>query len=203
MMAEMTEAADESESFEGFYRRRWQDAARWATALCGERALGEELAQEAFIASSSGSPYSTTRRATYGARIKGELEAADARIRKFYGGPMCLVPSARTLADLQRIQDEINAEWQDEMSSTGQDIVASQIDVELFVPNPELEQELADRYRDAVSVTVTGLIPISPGEDPDPGPGSVPPTPAPVPSDTAVPSRYPGRVEAAVTVSER
>ncbi|CAN5484268.1 SigE family RNA polymerase sigma factor [soil metagenome] len=50
MMAEMTEAADESESFEGFYRRRWQDAARWATALCGERALGEELAQEAFIA---------------------------------------------------------------------------------------------------------------------------------------------------------
>ncbi len=50
MMAEMTPAADESVSFEGFYRRRWQDAARWATALCGDRALGEELAQEAFIA---------------------------------------------------------------------------------------------------------------------------------------------------------
>ena len=32
---------------------------------------------------------------------------------------------------------------------------------------------------------------------------AAPPTPAPVPSDTAVPSRYPGRVEAAVTVSER
>ncbi len=49
MMAEMTPAADEQESFADFYRSRWRDAARWAAALCGDRARGEELAQDAFI----------------------------------------------------------------------------------------------------------------------------------------------------------
>ena len=48
-MAAMTPGIDDDASFDAFYRRRWRDAARWATALCGDRALGEELAQEAFV----------------------------------------------------------------------------------------------------------------------------------------------------------
>ncbi len=50
-MAEMTPRPDGtgSETFADFYRRGWQDAARWATALSGDRAFGEELAQEAFL----------------------------------------------------------------------------------------------------------------------------------------------------------
>jgi DNA-directed RNA polymerase specialized sigma24 family protein len=35
--------------FEDFYRRSWPDAARWATALTGRAAVGQELAQDAFI----------------------------------------------------------------------------------------------------------------------------------------------------------
>jgi RNA polymerase sigma factor (sigma-70 family) len=34
--------------FEGFYRRTWPDAVRWATALTGSVAAGEDLAQDAF-----------------------------------------------------------------------------------------------------------------------------------------------------------
>lgn len=34
--------------FEGFYRRAWSDAVRWATALTGSVAAGEDLAQDAF-----------------------------------------------------------------------------------------------------------------------------------------------------------
>lgn len=51
MMAEMTPGPDgsETEPFGDFYRQRWHDAARWATALVGDRAQGEELAQDAFI----------------------------------------------------------------------------------------------------------------------------------------------------------
>ncbi|MBA3983636.1 MAG: sigma-70 family RNA polymerase sigma factor [Acidimicrobiia bacterium] len=51
MMAEMTPSPDgsEAEPFADFYRQRWHDAARWATALVGDRARGEELAQDAFI----------------------------------------------------------------------------------------------------------------------------------------------------------
>ncbi|CAN5876953.1 SigE family RNA polymerase sigma factor [soil metagenome] len=49
MMAEMGDITDEADSFADFYRRRWQDAARWSTALCGDRAQGDELAQDAFL----------------------------------------------------------------------------------------------------------------------------------------------------------
>jgi RNA polymerase sigma factor (sigma-70 family) len=34
--------------FEGFYRRAWPDAVRWAMALTGSVAAGEDLAQDAF-----------------------------------------------------------------------------------------------------------------------------------------------------------
>jgi RNA polymerase sigma factor (sigma-70 family) len=45
----MVEPAALTEDFEGFYRRAWRDAARWATALTGNRELGEEIAQDAFV----------------------------------------------------------------------------------------------------------------------------------------------------------
>jgi RNA polymerase sigma factor (sigma-70 family) len=37
-----------SDPFEAFYRRAWLDAVRWATALTGSVAAGEDLAQDAF-----------------------------------------------------------------------------------------------------------------------------------------------------------
>ena len=37
-----------SDPFEAFYRRAWGEAVRWATALTGSVAAGEDLAQDAF-----------------------------------------------------------------------------------------------------------------------------------------------------------
>ncbi|MGZ4791164.1 MAG: RNA polymerase sigma factor [Ilumatobacteraceae bacterium] len=45
----MAEPVAVTEGFEAFYRRAWRDAARWATALTGSRAIGEEIAQDAFV----------------------------------------------------------------------------------------------------------------------------------------------------------
>jgi RNA polymerase sigma factor (sigma-70 family) len=45
--------------FEAFYRRAWHDAVRWATALTGSVAAGEDLAQDAF------------------ARVRGRLASID------------------------------------------------------------------------------------------------------------------------------
>lgn len=45
----MVEPVAVTEDFEGFYRRAWRDAARWATALTGDVASGEEIAQDAFV----------------------------------------------------------------------------------------------------------------------------------------------------------
>ena len=50
---------DARELFESFYRRTWRDAVRWATALCGSVAAGEDIAQDAF------------------ARLAGRFEALD------------------------------------------------------------------------------------------------------------------------------
>jgi DNA-directed RNA polymerase specialized sigma24 family protein len=36
------------DAFEAFYRRAWRDAVRWAAALTGSVAAGEDLAQDAF-----------------------------------------------------------------------------------------------------------------------------------------------------------
>jgi RNA polymerase sigma factor (sigma-70 family) len=45
----MAEPVAVTENFEQFYRRAWLDAARWATALTGDAAIGEEIAQDAFV----------------------------------------------------------------------------------------------------------------------------------------------------------
>ena len=45
----MAEPVTSTRDFETFYRRAWRDAARWATALTGNRAIGEEIAQDAFV----------------------------------------------------------------------------------------------------------------------------------------------------------
>jgi RNA polymerase sigma factor (sigma-70 family) len=39
-----------SGGFEAFYRETWRDAVRWATALTGSHAAGEDVAQSAFAA---------------------------------------------------------------------------------------------------------------------------------------------------------
>jgi RNA polymerase sigma factor (sigma-70 family) len=40
----------EAPAFQQFYERAWHEAARWAAALTGDVAAGEEVAQEAFLA---------------------------------------------------------------------------------------------------------------------------------------------------------
>lgn len=40
--------ADVDSGFEEYYRRSWREAVRWAAALTGDVAAGEDLAQEAF-----------------------------------------------------------------------------------------------------------------------------------------------------------
>ncbi len=132
-------------------------------------------------------------------RIVGDAAAADADIREFYDGPLCLIPSERTYAELVRIQDQITTTWPEEMTGIFPDVVTGQVIVELVASNAELERRLSERYGDAVQVTVTGLVAIAPGEDPDPGPGSVPPsTPAPTNPGTA----EPGTTEAGTEDSE-
>jgi RNA polymerase sigma factor (sigma-70 family) len=47
-LAEVSDESGGSDAFEAFYRRTWRDAVRWASALTGSVAAGEDVAQEAF-----------------------------------------------------------------------------------------------------------------------------------------------------------
>lgn len=111
-------------------------------------------------------------------RVVGDLAAADDAIREVFDGPLCLIPSERTLAELQDIQNA--ADLGPALSASYVDVEAGIVVFETVAPDAELERQLAERYGDAVEVRVTGLIPIAPGEDPDPGPGTTPGTAGPV-----------------------
>lgn len=113
-------------------------------------------------------------------RVAGDVAKAAAAIREFFDGPLCLVPSERSLAELRDIQSSIDADPPREMSTSNVDVVTGAVVVELTAPNAEVEKRLTERHGDAVSVRVSGLIPIVPGEDPDPGPGTTPGTAGPV-----------------------
>ncbi len=113
-------------------------------------------------------------------RVAGDVAKAAAAIREFFDGPLCLVPSERSLAELRDIQSSIDADPPREMSTSNVDVVTGAVVVELTAPNAEFEKRLTERHGDAVSVRVSGLIPIVPGEDPDPGPGTTPGTAGPV-----------------------
>ncbi len=49
MITRATSGAAGVQDFESFYRSHHTDAVRWATALIGNRAIGEELAQDALL----------------------------------------------------------------------------------------------------------------------------------------------------------
>lgn len=122
-------------------------------------------------------------------RIVGDLTAADATIREFYDGPLCLIPSERTLAELQDIQNAV--ELGPVLSASYVDVEAGVTVFETIAPDAGLERQLADRYGDAIRVDVTGLIPVAPGEDPDPGPGPTLRDAPTAPPDTLVPPTGP------------
>lgn len=132
-------------------------------------------------------------------RIVGDLSTADAAIREHFDGPLCLIPSERTLAQLQEIQASVDLGSNPVLSASYPDVEANVVVFETNAPDAELEARLAEQFGDSAVVRVTGLIPITPGEDPDPGPGTTPGTAgpaAPVPA-TVPPTTEPSAVSAA------
>jgi RNA polymerase sigma factor (sigma-70 family) len=75
-----------ADAFEAFYRRAWPDAVRWATALTGSIAAGEDLAQDAFARVRSRFPSLANAdgylRATIVNLARDERRASDRRVSR-------------------------------------------------------------------------------------------------------------------------
>lgn len=105
-MSAMGESPPDDERFENFYRRGWGDAVRWATALTGSRAAGEDIAQDAFarlagrfdsLANPSG--YLRTAIVNAARDAHRSQQRRDARELRVVGGTEVAVPAADSLVD--------------------------------------------------------------------------------------------------------
>ena len=70
-----------SDPSEAFYRRAWGEAVRWATALTGSVAAGEDLAQDALLVSGAASIRSTTPMVTFDQQYGEGVVRLTARLR--------------------------------------------------------------------------------------------------------------------------
>lgn len=99
--------------------------------------------------------------------IVGDLDAAEAAIRRRYDGPLCLVPFTRPYARLQAVEREIRRTEGGSIQALHPMNASNQVWVHLAAPDPELEQDLLGRYGNAIDIRIEGFEPLEPGEIPD------------------------------------
>lgn len=82
------------------------------------------------------------------------------RLREVWGGALCVTRAERTAAELRRIQDEVARTPGMISASSGQDVVA--LDVEL--DDGPLQRRFDERYGEGVVRVHSALFPVSPGD---------------------------------------
>ncbi len=75
----------------------------------------------------------------------GDLKAHEQRVRKVWGGALCVSPAEHTEAELRRIQKKVDREISG-LQSSGVSVLENRVDVTVFVATEELQQDLDSRY---------------------------------------------------------
>jgi hypothetical protein len=75
----------------------------------------------------------------------GDIEGHEQRVRKVWGGALCVSPAKRTAAELNAVQRKVNKEIQG-IQSSGVSVFENRVDVTVFVVTEELQQKLDSRY---------------------------------------------------------
>jgi hypothetical protein len=78
-------------------------------------------------------------------RFTGDLEAHEQRIRKVWGGALCLSPAERTESELRRLQRKVTEEVPGVLGSSV-DITGNRVDITVSVVTDDLRQDLDARY---------------------------------------------------------
>jgi hypothetical protein len=94
-------------------------------------------------------------RAVLNVRFTGDLDAHEAELRRRWGGPLCVLGAERTLAELETIRDELQAELDPLVSGVSE--VANRVELQLVVAGDALHAELDERYGKGV-VAVHGRL---------------------------------------------
>ncbi|GAA1896287.1 hypothetical protein GCM10009687_77310 [Asanoa iriomotensis] len=78
-------------------------------------------------------------------RFTGDLAAHENRLRRVWGGALCVLPAARTTADLERVRSDVEASLPG-VTATSIDVVENRVDVRVDVATDEDRRAADERY---------------------------------------------------------
>lgn len=91
-------------------------------------------------------------------KFTGDLERHEAELRDRFGGPLCVVETDRTEAELRRLQDDLYDELDAHFASV--DIVRGVVEFGVVVADPTLQAELDDAHGPGVVELIGSLRPV-------------------------------------------
>lgn len=91
-------------------------------------------------------------------KFTGDLERHEAELRDRFGGPLCVVETDRTEAELRRLQDDLYEELGAHFASV--DIVRGVVEFGVVVADPTLQAELDDAHGAGVVELIGSLRPV-------------------------------------------
>ena len=90
-------------------------------------------------------------------RVVGDPAAAEAELRKVWGGALCVTEARRTEAELRRIQREVAKAPGMMTASSGRDVV----DLEVAYDDGSLQQRFDEAYGEGVVRVSSAIFPVS------------------------------------------
>lgn len=90
-------------------------------------------------------------------RVRGDVAAAEARLREVWGGSLCVTEALRTEAELRRIVDQVSGTPGMLFLSSGRDVV----DMTVTYDDGTLQQRFDERYGAGVVRVESALVPLS------------------------------------------
>lgn len=92
-------------------------------------------------------------------RVAGDVDAAEARIREVWGGPLCVTGAEHTEAELRSIQDEVTD--RPDMLSAGTDVTTGTVELYVIHDDGTLQTALDEKYGEGVVRVDSALVPAS------------------------------------------
>ena len=91
-------------------------------------------------------------------KFTADLDRHEAELRNRFGGPLCVIESERTEAELRRLQDDLYAELDAHFASV--DIIRGVVEFGVVVADPTLQAELDDAHGAGVVELIGALRPV-------------------------------------------
>ncbi|HEU5084989.1 MAG TPA: hypothetical protein VFU14_16730 [Acidimicrobiales bacterium] len=91
----------------------------------------------------------------------GDLERHEADLRQRWGGPLCVSEAPASIADLEAIREEVQAEVGERMTYSSVDEVRGRIEIGVHIDDQGFQARFDERYGESVVVVGATLRPVA------------------------------------------